>query len=79
MVISLIPLLISILIFAAGIVLIVSGSMPPLIYRVKILKDVLPVFTIKVSHFLGSITGADPSYTCLRNKKAAQWGILYDN
>lgn len=58
MVISLIPLLISILIFAAGIVLIVSGSMPPLIYRVKILKDVLPVFTIKVSHFLGSITGA---------------------
>jgi len=46
------------LIFAAGIVLIVSGSMPPLIYRIKILKDLLPVFTIKVSHFLGSITGA---------------------
>lgn len=57
-IISLIPLLISILIFAAGIVLIISGSMPPLIYRIKILKDILPVFTIKISHFLGSITGA---------------------
>lgn len=55
--VSLIPSLIALLIFGAGVVMIVSGTIPPIIYRVKLLGEALPIFTIKISHFLGSITG----------------------
>lgn len=56
--ISLVPSLIAMLIFGAGIILIVSGNIPPVIYRIKLLREFFPVFTIQISHFLGSITGA---------------------
>ncbi len=53
-----IPTLLTVTTFAAGIVLLVSGATPAESWRLKWLRDVVPLPVIELSHFLGSLTGA---------------------
>lgn len=51
------PRLITISVFVAGIVLLFSGAMPPSEGRMTILRRLLPLPIIEVSHFAGSLIG----------------------
>lgn len=51
------PRVIALLTFAAGAVLLFSGATPSVMHRVAILRDVIPLPVVEVSHFLGSLTG----------------------
>lgn len=44
--------------FIAGVVLLISGAMPAVKGRMQILKDILPLGAIELSHFLASVAGA---------------------
>lgn len=52
-----IPRLLSVLIFSAGVILLLSGATPNLPHRLEILRDILPLPMIELSHFLGSLLG----------------------
>lgn len=52
-----IPRLLSVLIFSAGVILLVSGATPNLPHRLEILRDLLPLPMIEISHFIGSLLG----------------------
>ena len=43
---------------AAGTILLVSGALPVEGSRMKIIRDILPLSAVEISHFLGSIVGA---------------------
>ena len=43
---------------AAGAILLVSGALPPENSRMEIIRDILPLSAVEISHFLGSIVGA---------------------
>ncbi len=45
-------------VFVAGAILLFSGALPPVKGRFEILRDLLPLPAIELSHFLGSLTGA---------------------
>lgn len=45
-------------IFVAGLILLVSGSLPAADGRMKLVRDALPLPVVEFSHFLGSIIGA---------------------
>ncbi len=52
------PRLITGAIFVAGLILLVSGSLPAAQGRMEIVRRILPLPIVEVSHFLGSLTGA---------------------
>jgi phosphatidylglycerol lysyltransferase len=43
---------------AAGTILLVSGALPAENSRMEIIRDILPLSAVEISHFLGSIVGA---------------------
>jgi phosphatidylglycerol lysyltransferase len=45
-------------VFVSGAILLFSGALPPVRERFDILRDLLPLPAIEMSHFLGSLTGA---------------------
>jgi phosphatidylglycerol lysyltransferase len=45
-------------VFVAGAILLFSGALPTVRGRAEILRDLLPLPAIELSHFLGSLTGA---------------------
>jgi phosphatidylglycerol lysyltransferase len=52
------PPVLAVLIFAAGALLLFSGSTPGVPERLAVLKDVLPLPLLEASHFLGSLVGS---------------------
>jgi phosphatidylglycerol lysyltransferase len=52
------PQLLAFAVFVAGAILLFSGALPPTQARFRLLRDLLPLPAIEVSHFLGSLTGA---------------------
>lgn len=52
-----VPRFFSILLFAAGAILLVSGSVPPIPQDMHWLSRFIPVTVIEISHLLGSVTG----------------------
>jgi len=54
---SLAPLFLSIAVFGAGVVLLLSGALPPVSARHNILENFVPLPIIEVSHFVGSLVG----------------------
>lgn len=52
------PQLLALAVFVAGAILLFSGALPPIKGRLQLLRDLLPLPAIEVSHFLGSLTGA---------------------
>jgi phosphatidylglycerol lysyltransferase len=52
------PLVLSLVIFAAGVVLLVSGATPAVHSRISLITDLLPLSVIEFSHFTGSVVGA---------------------
>lgn len=54
----LIPQVFAIASMAAGTILLVSGALPAKGSRMEILRDILPLSAVELSHFLGSIVGA---------------------
>ena len=55
---AVVPQVFAFAIFVAGSILLFSGALPPVGERVKVLRDLLPLPAIELSHFLGSLTGA---------------------
>ena len=55
---STMPLLLSFVIFAAGVVLLVSGATPAVHSRLRLITDLLPLGVVELSHFAGSVAGA---------------------
>ncbi|HEX9084945.1 MAG TPA: bifunctional lysylphosphatidylglycerol flippase/synthetase MprF, partial [Gemmatimonadaceae bacterium] len=55
---ALVPQILSITTFAAGVILIVSGATPAVRSRVTALDSVLPLGVIELSHFAASLAGA---------------------
>jgi phosphatidylglycerol lysyltransferase len=51
-----IPIL-SLSVFAAGAILMFSGALPDVPHRLEYLQDMLPLFFLEISHFLGSLAG----------------------
>ena len=51
------PRIIALMTFIAGAVLLFSGATPELFHRVVVLRGVIPLPVMEISHFLGSITG----------------------
>ena len=51
------PRIIALMTFMAGAVLLFSGATPELLHRVAVLKGVIPLPVVELSHFLGSLTG----------------------
>jgi phosphatidylglycerol lysyltransferase len=45
-------------VFVAGSILLFSGALPPVRGRAEVLRDLLPLPALELSHFLGSLTGA---------------------
>ncbi len=45
-------------VFVAGSILLFSGALPPVRGRAEIMRDLLPLPALELSHFLGSLTGA---------------------
>jgi phosphatidylglycerol lysyltransferase len=45
------------LVFIAGIILLISGAAPETDWRLEILKDIVPLSILEVSHILGSLIG----------------------
>lgn len=54
---ALAPPLLSVLVFAGGLVLLVSGALPPLHGRMAVLRDIVPLPFIEASHFAASLAG----------------------
>ena len=52
------PQLLAFAVFVAGAILLFSGALPPIRGRFDILRELLPLPAIELSHFLGSLTGA---------------------
>jgi phosphatidylglycerol lysyltransferase len=52
------PQVFALAVFVAGSILLFSGALPPVRGRAEILRDLLPLPAIELSHFLGSLTGA---------------------
>jgi phosphatidylglycerol lysyltransferase len=52
------PHLLALTTFIAGVILLFSGALPAVKGRLNLLRDLLPLPAIEVSHFLGSLTGA---------------------
>lgn len=52
------PRLVTAAVFLAGVVLLVSGSFPAAGPRLELLRGVVPLPVVEVSHFLGSVAGA---------------------
>ncbi len=52
------PRLITGAIFVAGLILLISGSLPADVVRMKLLRSVMPLPFIEISHLAGSIIGA---------------------
>ena len=55
---ALAPQVFAFAVFAAGAILLFSGALPPVGGRLEVLRDLLPLPAIELSHFLGSLTGA---------------------
>jgi phosphatidylglycerol lysyltransferase len=55
---GLIPHMLAFTTFLGGAILLFSGAMPAVSWRLAWLKDILPLPLIEISHFLGSIVGA---------------------
>jgi phosphatidylglycerol lysyltransferase len=53
----LVPPLTAVLVFAAGVILLMSGASPEAEWRLDILKDIVPLSVLEVSHILGSLIG----------------------
>ncbi len=54
----LVPQLFALAVFVAGAILLFSGALPPVEGRFNIVRELLPLPAIELSHFLGSLTGA---------------------
>lgn len=54
----LVPQALAVLTFLAGVVLVLSGSLPAEGARMRWLADLVPLLAVEVSHFLGSLIGA---------------------
>ncbi|MDT8758465.1 bifunctional lysylphosphatidylglycerol flippase/synthetase MprF [Sphingomonas psychrotolerans] len=54
---ALAPPLLAILVFGGGLVLLMSGALPPLHGRMAMLRDVLPLPFVDASHFAASLVG----------------------
>lgn len=52
------PWIITAAVFVAGLILLVSGSLPAAPGRMHIVRGILPLPVVEVSHFLGSVVGA---------------------
>ena len=52
------PQLLALAVFVAGAILLFSGALPPVRGRFQLLRDLLPLPAVELSHFLGSLTGA---------------------
>lgn len=52
------PQLLAFAVFVAGAILLFSGALPPIKGRLQLLRDLLPLPAVELSHFLGSLTGA---------------------
>jgi phosphatidylglycerol lysyltransferase len=55
---AIMPTVLGAAIFAAGLVLLVSGATPPVHSRLRMLDDVVPLGFVEMSHFTGSMVGA---------------------
>jgi phosphatidylglycerol lysyltransferase len=55
---ALAPQVFAFAVFVSGAILLFSGALPPVRERFEILRDLLPLPAIELSHFLGSLTGA---------------------
>jgi phosphatidylglycerol lysyltransferase len=55
---ALAPQVFAFAVFVSGAILLFSGALPPVRERFDILRDLLPLPAIEMSHFLGSLTGA---------------------
>lgn len=52
------PRIIALMTFMAGAVLLISGATPALMHRVALLRELIPLPVMEISHFLGSVMGA---------------------
>lgn len=57
LVLSVTPLLAALVVFVAGVVLTVSGSMPGLESRIRLVADAIPLAILELSHLVGSLFG----------------------
>ena len=73
---SLLPTVLAAAVFAAGVVLLLSGATPSVRPRVAALHEVVPVGVIEVSHLLGSVAGALLLVLAwaLQRRLGAAWG-----
>ena len=55
---ALVPQIFALAVFVAGAILLFSGALPPVKGRFDVIRDLLPLPAIELSHFLGSLTGA---------------------
>jgi phosphatidylglycerol lysyltransferase len=71
------PLLFGMLTFAAGVVLLVSGSLPAEPQRLRAIAELLPQSLIELSHFTGSLAGTALLLLAsgLRRRVAAAWAM----
>ena len=53
----LIPILLAAFCFTSGMILLISGAIPPAISRITFLEKIIPLGVLEISHFLGSIIG----------------------
>ena len=53
----LIPSFLAVFSFACGTVLLISGSIPPELGRIILLRKIIPLGVLEASHFLGSVAG----------------------
>jgi len=53
-----IPQIFALVVFTAGAILLFSGALPPVHGRFEIVRGLLPLPAIELSHFMGSMTGA---------------------
>ena len=54
----LVPQVFALAVFVAGALLLFSGALPPVRGRFEVLRGLLPLPAIELSHFMGSLTGA---------------------
>ena len=53
----LVPVLLAVFCFTSGMILLISGSIPPAVSRISFLEKIIPLGVLEISHFLGSIIG----------------------
>ncbi len=73
------PRLMAIMVFSAGIVLLLSGATPSQQGRMQWLRELLPLPIIEASHFLGSVAGVALLLLATglqRRVQAAYWGCI---